>query len=199
MADRGGAPVWRPPDTFGSAAARTWHRHTRRIARLHATATLLLMALAAFAQEASTVIGPTNIDLQDGANALLAGDVEEGIRLTLQGLRQANNVRDRHTGWSNLCAGYVLQNRLETALEYCDKVIAETDGHWRAYSNRALIYVQLKRYAEAEQDLQAAEAISPGARNIKAVRAMLRDAVDPVAPSVIIDDRRKPGEDALDN
>lgn len=156
------------------------------------------LSLAA-AQEASTVIGPRNIALQDGANALLAGDAEEGIRLTLQGLRQANNARDRHTGWSNLCAGYVMQNQLETGLEYCDKVIAETDGHWRAYSNRALIYVKLKRYHEAERDLQAAEAIAPEARTIKAVRAMLRDATDPVVPSVIIDDRRKPGADELED
>lgn len=165
---------------------------------LLAAGMLALPALAA-AQESSTVIGPRNVDLQDGANALLAGDAEEGIRLTLQGLPQANNVRDRHTAWSNLCAGYVMQNQLETGLEYCDKVIAETDGHWRAYSNRALIYVKLKRYEEAEQDLQAAEAIAPEARTIKAVRAMLRDATDPVVPSVIIDDRRRPGTDELED
>ena len=155
------------------------------------------LSLAA-AQEPSTVIGPRNIALQDGANALLAGDAEEGIRLTLQGLRQANNVRDRHTGWSNLCAGYVMLNQLQAGLEFCDKVIAETDNHWRAYSNRALIYVKLGRYDEAEQDLQAAEALAPEARKIKAVRAMLRDATDPVVPSVIIDDRRKPGAEELE-
>jgi len=169
------------------------------VRKLLAAAGLILALSVAAAQEASTVIGPRNIDLQDGANALLAGNAEEGIRLTLQGLRLANNERDRHTGWSNLCAGYVMQNQLESGLEYCDKVIAETDRHWRAYSNRALIYVKLRRYDEAERDLQAAEAIAPEARTIKAVRAMLRDAIDPVVPSVIIDDRRTPGADQLEN
>lgn len=167
--------------------------------RLLFAAGLLAGLSFAAAQEPSTVIGPRNIDLQDGANALLAGDAEEGIRLTLQGLRQANNVRDRHTGWSNLCAGYVMQNQLETGLEYCDKVIAETGGHWRAYSNRALIYVKLRRYDEAERDLLAAEAIAPESRTIKAVRAMLRDATDPVVPNVIIDDRREPDADELED
>jgi len=41
---------------------------------------------SAVAQESKTVIGPSNPDLHDGANALLAGDAEEGVRLTLLGL-----------------------------------------------------------------------------------------------------------------
>ena len=36
--------------------------------------------------EAKTVIGPSNLYLYDGANALLAGDPVEGVPLTLKGL-----------------------------------------------------------------------------------------------------------------
>lgn len=158
---------------------------------------LVLLAsadMATRAQDSKSVIGPTNLELHDGAEALLVGDAEEGVRMTLIGLRQANSNRERYTAWSNLCAGYVMLEQLETALKYCDQVIEETDGHWRAFSNRALIYVKLRRYEEAERDLQRGEALSPDARTLKAVRAMLRDAVEPVAPSIVIDDRRQPAD-----
>ena len=160
---------------------------------------LLLIGPAAIAKDAKTVIGPSNPELKEGADALLAGDGEEGVRLTLSGLQKAASTRDRHTAWSNLCAGYVMLGQLDTALEYCDRVIAENKGHWRAYSNRALVYVKLKRYDDAERDLQNGEKIAPNSRTLKAVRAMLLDAIAPVAPSVVVDDRRQPAQEATDD
>ena len=148
------------------------------------------------AQSNKTVIGSSNPPLKDGADALRAGDAEEGIRLTLIGLRQSISSRERQTAKSNLCAGYVMLEQLETALAYCNDVLADNDQHWRAYSNRALVYVKLKRFAEAEQDLQKGEAISPHARTLKAVRKMLLDATNPVAPIIVIDDRRRAPDDA---
>lgn len=156
---------------------------------------MLSIAAAGLAQDSRTVIGPVNPPLQEGATALLAGDVEEGVRLTRLGLSQATSVSERHTAWSNLCAGYVMLNELDTALDYCNRVIAETDRNWRAYSNRALVYIRLERFDEAAADLDRAEAISPNARTLQAVRRMWRDAVDPVTPAVVIDDRRQPPAD----
>ena len=153
---------------------------------------------AANAQEARTVIGPRNADLAAGADALLAGDAAEGVRLTLKGLQSAASVRDRKTGMSNLCAGYVLLDDLDSALDYCNRVLELDDKHWKAYSNRALVYVRMKRYEKAEADLQRGEAIAPNARTLRAVRAMLLDAIEPVAPNVVIDDRRQPPEDEDD-
>ena len=143
-------------------------------------------------QESRTVIGPSSPDLAAGAEALLAGDAEEGVRLTLSGLKFTTRIRDRKTGMSNLCAGYVLLNDLDTALEYCNRVLEIDDKHWKAYSNRALVYVKMKRYEEAEADLQRGEALAPNSRTLRAVRAMLLDAIEPVAPNVVIDDRRQP-------
>ena len=96
---------------------------------------------------------------------------------------------------SNLCAGYIMLEQLDEALDYCNRVLEENDRYWRAYSNRALAYVMLDRLEEAEQDLQKAEAIAPQARTVKVVRSMLRDKTDPVAPSIVIDDRRNPEDD----
>ena len=142
------------------------------------------------AQESKTVIGPSNLALHDGAEALLAGDAIEGVRLTLQGLQQASNASQRETARSNLCAGYSMLEDYLVALAYCDEVLRDNDSNWRALSNRALIYIKLQRYAEADADLLRGEAISPQAKTLQAVRRMWRDATSPVSPIITIDDRR---------
>lgn len=142
------------------------------------------------AQQNTTVIGPSNISLSDGADELLAGNAEEGVRLSLLGMPFANNKKDRLTGMSNLCAGFFMLGQMEEALSYCNQALEIDESHWRALSNRALIYVELKRYDEAEQDLQRGLEIAPNARTLKIISGMLLDATDPVAPTVIIDDRR---------
>jgi len=157
---------------------------------------LCLLVTSALAQSNKTIIGPSNLHLHDGANALKAGDVEEGIRLTIIGLQQSASARDRQAGKSNLCAGYLMLGQLDTALAYCNEVLSENDQHWHAYSNRALIYVKLERFAEAEEDLKKGEAISPNARTLKAVRGMLLNETDPVSPTIVIDDRRSPPENS---
>ena len=168
---------------------------TQRSQRVLVVVCLALTMSTAVAQQSKTVIGPTNPDLNDGANALLAGDAEEGVRLTLRGLKYEISRRNRLTGMSNLCAGYIMLEQMELALTYCDQVLEQSDRHWRAYSNRALAYVKLERYEEAEQDLQKAEALVTNARTVKIVRSLLLDATDPVAPNIVIDDRRRPPSD----
>jgi tetratricopeptide (TPR) repeat protein len=141
--------------------------------------------------EARTVIGPTNVDLADGAEALRAGDAAEGVRLTERGLRSASSRRDRLAGYSNLCAGLVMLDRYEEALESCNTAIAMNDRHWRSYNNRALAYLKLGRFSEAERDIERGQELNPDARTLKFVKSMYLDAVDPVSPNVIIDDRRQ--------
>ena len=141
---------------------------------------------------AETVIGPANLSLADGANALLAGDAAEGVRLTLIGLRQSGSKKDRVVGWSNLCAGYVMLEQLDKALDACNQAVELDSSHWRALSNRALVLIQLGRYAEAAQDIEGGLKIAPNSRKLKVVSGMLLDATDPVAPTIIIDDRRAP-------
>lgn len=165
-------------------------RTTRRLSCL----VLLCLPLAWSAlhgQESKTVIGPGNIDLQDGAKLLMAGDAEEGVRRTLLGLDYASTPRERISGLSNLCAGYVLLKQYEEAVSWCDQALAIDDRYWRALANRALAYLQLKRLEEAEADIVLAEEIAPGARSVRLVRSMLLDVTDPVEPRVVIDDRRQ--------
>lgn len=154
---------------------------------------LLLSTSSLFGRQSTTVLGPTNVALQDGANALRAGDAEEGIRLTKIGLSQAKTSRERQTANSNLCAGYTLLGEYKLGLPYCNDTLEENDRHWRARSNRALIYIKLRRFEEANQDLIVGEEVSPNSNTLQAVRKMYLDATNPVAPSVVIDDRRDPG------
>ena len=86
----------------------------------------------------------------------------------------------------------LLLDQLDTALDYCNRVLAKNDRHWRAYNNRALIYIKQKRYREAEQDILKVQELNPNARTLKRVRAMLLDETDPVSPNIEIDDRRHP-------
>lgn len=152
----------------------------------------LLLTTGLLAQDdARTVIGPDNVDLYDGAQALMAGDAEAGVRLTLSGLGMANTRKERLTAFGNLCAGYVLLDELDTALDYCNRALEISDRHWRSYSNRALIFVKKKRYSEAEADIRAGLELAPNSRQLKVVRSMLLDATDPVTPRIIIDDRRQ--------
>lgn len=157
---------------------------------------LLLLGMTAHAAPqadtpAKTVLGPSNADLAEGAAALRAGDAEAGVRLTRRGLKSGIGGRDRVAGYSNLCAGLIMLERLDEALEACNQALGLDDRHWRSYSNRALAYIKLQRYGEAQLDISTVAELNPHARTLKTLRAMYRDAVDPVSPSVIIDDRRE--------
>lgn len=140
--------------------------------------------------ETKTVIGPTNVYLYDGANALMAGDGEMGVRLTLRGLEFAQGHQEKKTAHSNLCAGYILLKQAETALEHCNWVLDIDPDHWRTYNNRALVYLQLERYDESAADVRKGQALNPRSENLKEVKGRLLDEVDPVSERISIDDRR---------
>lgn len=153
---------------------------------------LTVLLAAAVASESKTVIGPSNPALAEGSEALLMGDAEEGVRLTHLGLSTASNRRERLAGLSNLCAGYAMLAEYEKGLAFCNEALDINARHWRTLNNRALIYVKLKRYAEAEADIAIAEELAPNSRTLKVVKAMLLDKTNPVSPNIVIDDRRRP-------
>lgn len=147
------------------------------------------------AEEHKIVIGPTNLELYNGAMALQADDGEEGVRLTLLGLQHAASDQERLTGMSNLCAGYLMLQQFDEALEQCNLALAADPDYWPALTNRASIYVLTGRYDAAETDLLRAEELAPSARSVKEVRQLFLDKTNPVEPSVTIDDRRDTDDD----
>ena len=136
-----------------------------------------------------TVLGVKNMPLKSGAEALLAGDYEEGVRLTHIGLTQAFGVREEEAALSNLCAGYLQLGKYDTALQYCEILLARNSESWRAYNNRALIYIKTEQWDKADADLIRGEELNAGAHTIKVARAMYMDAVHPVTLEIEIDDR----------
>lgn len=164
-------------------------------------AAFLLLAFPELAaDEASrTVLGPRNLLLADGADALNAGNAEKGVRLTLLGLESAQGERERKMGHSNLCAGYVLTGEPQAALMHCDWVLARDPGHWRTYNNRALAYLKLGRFEESEADIARGLALSPNSTKLKTARGMLLDVTDPVTPNIEIDERRGAMDDGNDD
>ena len=115
----------------------------------------------------ATIIGPTNVLLADGATALEEGRADEGVRLTLEGLKSPNPVRDTAAAHSNLCAGYILLHRLDEALAHCNTSIALDSANWRAYNNRAAVFDARGMYDQALEDVQRGLRISPSSTTLQ--------------------------------
>lgn len=143
-----------------------------------------------------TVFGPRNLFLDDGAKALMFERADEGVRLTLQGLKAASGTAEFQMAHANLCAGYLLKNEPENALQHCNAVLEEDANHWRTYNNRALVYMRLKRYEEAEADIRRGQALRPDSTNLKIVKGMYLDVTQPVTENIELDERRSPGSDS---
>ncbi len=170
--------------------------HSRLIAALLIAAFVVpVMSMAQEKQRneagSKMVVGVRNMELKDGADALLMGEYERGVRLTHIGLEQAFGVREEEAALSNLCAGYLQLRKYADALQYCEILLTRNDQHWRAYNNRALIYIKTEQWDKAESDLKKGEELNAGAHTMKLARAMYMDAVHPVAPEIEIDDRDK--------
>ena len=150
----------------------------------------VVLASTCWAAEPRFVIGSANPDISEGARALLGGRNEEGIRLTLSGLKAADGKKEEEVALSNLCAGYTNLGDYETALKYCDILVQRNDKLWRVYNSKALIYIYTKQYEKAEQELIKGEALNSGAHTMKIARALYLDATNPVAPEIEIDDRK---------
>lgn len=160
---------------------------------------LLLASAAAEAQQQvgnpvdgpKTIIGPRNLLLADGADALMNGDFETGVELTRKGLAEAHGRQEKKTGLSNLCAGYLMIGQLQRALDACNEVLELDPNFWRGYNNRALVLMKLGRYEESAADVDRGMELRPGAKKLQLTRARLLDVTHPVEPTVEIDDRRK--------
>jgi Flp pilus assembly protein TadD len=167
--------------------------------------TLLAMTMLAAVQvyadveaESKTVIGPRNLYLYDGANALMAGDAKEGVTLTLRGLEVAQGLREKKIAHANLCAGFLLLGQAETALQHCDWVLERDPDHWRSYNNRALVYLRLQRFDESEADIRKGQKLNPRSEKLKEVKGMYLDEVQPVDEEITIDDRRNKPQSPLE-
>jgi tetratricopeptide (TPR) repeat protein len=160
-------------------------------------ALLAMMVLAAVqvsadeTAQSKTVIGPRNIYLFDGANALLAKNAEKGVALTIKGLAFAQGLREEKVGHSNLCAGFMMLRQPETALAHCNWVLDRDPNHWRSYNNRALVYLALERFEESEADIKRGQELNPRSEKLKEVKGMYLDRVEPVDEKITIDDRRR--------
>jgi tetratricopeptide (TPR) repeat protein len=171
-------------------------------ARVHYVLALVVLLLngsqLAAEEPGKTVVGPRNVYLADGADALFAGDGEEGVRLTLKALAVAHGPRETKHAHANLCAGYAMIDKPLTALEHCNWVIENDPNFWRAYNNRAIVYLKLGRYEESEADIARGQALRPGSDKLKTVKGMLLDKTDPVTEAIEIDERRSAMDDGSD-
>lgn len=152
--------------------------NTARIFRTLLLGSALLSTAPAWAQHthAQSVFG-ADPNLSEGAMALRLGDYDEGIRLTLAGLRsptgRAHSVKTRSAAHSNLCAGYLMASQLQNAREHCNEALRIMRNNWRAYSNRAVLFVLTGQLKRAAEDLERGKRINPGSRRLVEVEELL--------------------------
>ncbi len=136
------------------------------------------------------VIGPDNIYLSDGVIALKEGDPKRAVKLLEKGLQFTHTERNFTITLSNIRAAYVLMEEHDKAVTYCTRALEINPNFWRAFNNRALAHLGAKRFPEADADIQAGLALSPTAASLTKTRQRYEEAVNPVFPLIIIDDRK---------
>ena len=116
-------------------------------------------------------------NLSDGALALRLGNFEEGIRLTLEGLRSpagtAHSIRTRSSAHNNLCAGYVMGGKFQEALEHCNEALRLKPNNWHAYSNRAVLHTLTGSLSKAAEDIEQGKRINPDAKRLREAEEFL--------------------------
>lgn len=150
---------------------------TRAALTLLATLGCALSCLKSLAEApppgARTVLG-ANAMLADGSLALLNGQWEKGIQLTLIGLGEPVSNADRAAGYANLCAGYIALKKYERALESCDRSLAIATTNWRAWQNRAAANLSMGRIEESMRDIERGLAINPDSQELQKTLAIAR-------------------------
>ncbi|MDH5567963.1 MAG: tetratricopeptide repeat protein [Myxococcales bacterium] len=148
------------------------------IIALSGVACLSLGAFASHAQEDPSVVIGVSRHLSDGATALELGNYEEGIRLTMLGLKSSTRPRDRIGALSNLCAGYVGTQNYDEALRYCNRAIRLDPNNWRAYNNRGLAYLGLGNLEAARSDVERGFEINPSGNSLEIVAKLVEQAAN---------------------
>jgi tetratricopeptide (TPR) repeat protein len=138
--------------------------------------------------DSRTVLGGGDEYLSAGAMAILAGQYDDGIRLTNLGLQRSQRPADKAAALSNLCAAHAAKGEPDLAIKYCTESIAINDHSWRPYSNRSYAFYLKGMYAEAQEDLKVATSLSPQARQVAQIRGMINERN--LRPSVIMEEHQ---------
>jgi tetratricopeptide (TPR) repeat protein len=124
-------------------------------------------AVAAENPGSSTVLGATSLLLAEGAAALDQGRVDDGIRLTLEGLKLTSSAQEIAAGHANLCAGYAMLKRWDEALAHCNTSLELDATNWRAFNNRCAVFVAQGLYDLAIADVLAGLKLAPESSTLK--------------------------------
>lgn len=138
--------------------------------------------------DSRTVLGGGDEYLSAAADAIRAGQYDDGIRLSVMGLDRPQSERDRAAALSNLCAAHAAKGEPDKAIKYCNESLELSEYNWRAYVNRAFAYFLKAQYAEASKDLDSAETLNPTARQAQQLRGMINERR--LLPSVIVEEHQ---------
>ena len=124
--------------------------------------------------QSSTVLG-ANVALSDGAAAMMSGDWQRGIDLTLGGITEVLSPQDRAAALANVCAGYAALKQFQKGVGFCDRSLQIDTNNWRAWQNRAACNLGLGKIEESLQDIQHGLQLNPDSDALQKTLAIARD------------------------
>jgi tetratricopeptide (TPR) repeat protein len=147
------------------------------IATAAAYAVALMVVVPVLAQNVDTIQMHQNGLLTQAYRAMQRGDMERAIDLSEQAL--TTNLSDAQTviAHNNLCVGLHMQGDLENGASHCTLALDVNPGYWRAYNNRANIFFDQERFADAEADYRRALQLNPGSDTVRKNLGLVRQLV----------------------
>lgn len=124
--------------------------------------------------QANTVIG-ANVELSNGAAAMMSGDWQRGIELTQSAITGVLTPEDRAAALANICAGYAALKQFKKAMEFCEQSLRIDASNWRAWQNHAACNLGLGKIEESLQDIQRGLQLNPDSDALQKTLAIARD------------------------
>ena len=119
---------------------------------LSLTAALAMANLSAYAEEFELRMAVESVP---GAKDIERGDVELGIRKLERAWRDAKTLPAGAVA-TDLCAGYIMQNKLTAAKPWCDRAVEQSPHNGAAHNNRGVLRTVQGDYDLAVEDFREA-------------------------------------------
>lgn len=147
------------------------------IATAVAYAVALMVVIPALAQNVDTIQMHQNDVLAQAYRAMQRGDMEGAIGLSERALATDLTAAQTVIAHNNLCVALHMQGDLENAASHCTLALDVNPGYWRAYNNRANIFFDQERFADAEADYRRALQLNPESDTVRENLGLVRQLV----------------------
>ncbi len=142
-----------------------------------AYAVALFIVVPALAQNVDTIQLRQNDLISQAYSAMQRGDLERAITIGERALETDLTAAQQVVVHNNLCVSLHMQGDLENGASHCSAALDVNPNYWRAFNNRANIYFDGERFADAEADYTRALELNPGSNVVRENLGLVRQLV----------------------